>query len=460
MKALLILTYLILTSTLLETYQTEPSNTKLLIGYFRHGARREQKAIKSDNVAEYPDPNFGIGDLTPTGMRQEYLLGKALSVQYPQLFGKTADISTVKVHGSTFNRTIASAHSLFSGIYDLGSGQDIESDVKRNYLPPIEGFNPEVFEGKSALPNSATLFPVIVSSFVNNHLFTPDNDVTCKPLNARRKEIEKQMNLDYTKDFEPLFAKLNEFGYKPSMFEKDSFDFLSGLEVCDLIVSRAFNDHEFDKFDASLMEQCVYLNTFHGFRLNSGDYVKAINQKINQKVIQILEDFLNPKIEKKEKAVLFSGHDTSLESFWNNFFPDNWKCVLGNYKAKYGRQEEGDLGEGQCVDLIKFSANMLFEVHEEEGEFLMNLRFNNRLVFMNGGNKKVSVKEVIQLLKDSANGDWDKICRPEVTDKKIGAGLMYLFIATTILVLLTVGYYVSLSRTEKKSTADYEYNAI
>ena len=460
MKALLIFAFLIIACTLLETDPSPPENAKLLIGYFRHGARREQKSLKLDNLSEYPDLNFGIGDLTPTGMRQEYLLGRALSAQYPQLFGKTADISTVKVHGSTFNRTIASAHALFNGIYDLGSGLNIESNNKRDFLPPIDGYDPEIFEGESALPNKAVLFPVIVSSFLNNHLFTPDNDQTCKPMNIKRKEIEEQMNLEYTKEFQSLFDKLDEHGYKPSMVDRNLFDFLSGLEICDVVVSRAYNDPQFKQVDASLMEQCIYLNTFHGFKLNSGEYVKAINQKINQKVIQTLEDFLNPKIEKKEKAVLFSGHDTSLESFWNNFFPDNWKCVLGNYKAKYSKQEDGDLGLGECVDLLKFSSNMLFEVYEEDNDFFVNFRFNNKLVYMNELNKKVSVNQIIKILRDNTNGEWDMICRPDVVDKKTGTGLLCLFIATTILVLLAVGYYVKLSGTRKETTAEFDYNAI
>ena len=48
------------------------------------------------------------------------------------------------------------------GIFDLGSGNDIENDDKKFYNPPIKNFDIEYPKeyGKDALPYAMTMIPI------------------------------------------------------------------------------------------------------------------------------------------------------------------------------------------------------------------------------------------------------------------------------------------------------------
>jgi hypothetical protein len=450
-----------------------------IIAIIRHGARREQKQLKDELLSEYPDPNFGIGDLTLTGMRQVYILGKAMVQQYPHLFGKVADAYQVKAHASTYNRTVTSGHCFFSGVYDLGSGLDIESDKKEHYLPPIPTFDPKPFEGKSALPNRASLFPIEVASFPNNILMTPDNGLTCPALSKKRKVLEAEMNKAFTSAFAPLYRKFESLGYHPKIIEKDSFDFLGAYELCDVIVSRAYNDPKFTKYDDNVIEQCIYLTTFYGFKVNSGDHVIAVNQKLNEKVINMLKEVTDDKVKDKQKVYTFFSHDTNLESFWNNFFPEHWHCVIDRYHQKHGDKRTEDRGDRTpwtkglltteggrdpnecCMELVKFTANIILEIYKSEGVYHVNFKYNNKVVYLPGRTSAIKMTEAIEILQKNTRSDWDQICRPETHKNMPHPGLIVGFGFSAVLALAAIAWLLHILRKRQwRHNMDIVYDAI
>ena len=76
------------------------------------------------------------------------------------------------VFASNRERTLLSAFSQSFGIYDLGSGKEVENDDKQFYDPPIEDFNIPYEHGKSALPNKPTFLPIRTESVETNLIFT------------------------------------------------------------------------------------------------------------------------------------------------------------------------------------------------------------------------------------------------------------------------------------------------
>jgi lysosomal acid phosphatase len=87
----------------------------------RHGDRTPVHGIVSD---PYKWTN-GLGELTPHGMNQEYLLGTKLRkryiTQYKLLPPKYLN-NSVYVRSTDFNRTIMSAESFLAAFYPLGTG--------------------------------------------------------------------------------------------------------------------------------------------------------------------------------------------------------------------------------------------------------------------------------------------------------------------------------------------------
>lgn len=439
-----------------ESFQTTQT-VKYLTGIIRHGARREQKEIKDKIKNLYPDPNFGIGDLTPTGMRQEYLLGKVISEKYSHLFGQTFDVNKVKMQASAYNRTIVSGHSFFNGVYDLGSGKDIEYDNPKYYNPPIE--SKIVIDYKSALPKKATFVPLSVSSLENNSFLTPDNAKTCEKASVQRKILENVINTDHSKDFNPLYQALKEKGFDPkTIFDKDDYDFLSALEVCDVVVSKAYSDSEFKKYDEKLLEQCYYLNTFYGFRLYTGKHFLINTQKFNEKMIDLLNGFSDKTNKKNPNVQLFMAHDTTIQFFLGNFFPDNWMCVLDNYKAKYDKKQNNNPILKDCVDILKFTSNLLFEVIEEEGapELSINVLYNNVPLFLTSEKKPVPVSWFVEKLKYNIRGDWDDLCRPKAPMKTFTKVLFTVFVLSTCVIVALLVYLCILKRKNLSNSAKEE----
>ena len=83
----------------------------------------------------------GVGQLTPTGMRQEYELGKLLRQYYidqHHLLPENYDINAMYVRSSGIPRTLMSAQSILLGLYPLSTGPSLNESTKA--LP--EGFQP------------------------------------------------------------------------------------------------------------------------------------------------------------------------------------------------------------------------------------------------------------------------------------------------------------------------------
>ena len=83
----------------------------------------------------------GLGQLTPTGMRQEYFLGKTLRQRYVNqyhLLPKYYDTNAMRVRSSGITRTMMSAQSPLFGLYPLRTGPSLGmSKALPNGLQPI-----------------------------------------------------------------------------------------------------------------------------------------------------------------------------------------------------------------------------------------------------------------------------------------------------------------------------------
>lgn len=84
----------------------------------------------------------GLGQLTPTGMSQEYQLGQRLRKEYMmqyQLLPKEYSIKTMYVRSTEYDRTVMSAQSLLLGLYPQGKGPKIPAS--QTYALP-HGYQP------------------------------------------------------------------------------------------------------------------------------------------------------------------------------------------------------------------------------------------------------------------------------------------------------------------------------
>ena len=112
---------------------------ELVVEVFRHGARGP--------YADHPEYGFqpefetGLGQLTPTGERQHYLLGAKRRRTYIDEYGFLGDNFDPKelyAISTDVNRTIMSAHAHVMGIYPLQTGPTMQADKVREGLLPFQ----------------------------------------------------------------------------------------------------------------------------------------------------------------------------------------------------------------------------------------------------------------------------------------------------------------------------------
>lgn len=163
---------------------------KMVINLFRHGARLpyvpSQLGGKEDE-----NPLIDDSDLTPIGMRQQYLLGRAIRQKYGDFLAPQYNYANVEAYSSNRRRTIVSALSQIQGIFDLGTGFDIDNDNKDYYNPPIENFNipfPEN-EKHNALPKRPTFIPVQNPDTHRNTVFLAGSE--CPVLKDKISKVRK-----------------------------------------------------------------------------------------------------------------------------------------------------------------------------------------------------------------------------------------------------------------------------
>lgn len=118
-------------------------------------------SINEDIFGErWDDPS----QLTPVGMRMQYLLGRRNRVKYDNFLSSSFKANEILVQAAKFNNTISSAQAHLQGLFPQGTGPNL-SGYQRNVAYPPQGktgygdFNQEIF-GAPALPYNTQVFPV------------------------------------------------------------------------------------------------------------------------------------------------------------------------------------------------------------------------------------------------------------------------------------------------------------
>ncbi len=69
-----------------------------------------------------------------------YWLGKALKETYSEVIPKEYNFSNFEIHSRNMDYQIEAAQCIVYGIFGLGKGMKIESDIPWHYDPPIYNY--------------------------------------------------------------------------------------------------------------------------------------------------------------------------------------------------------------------------------------------------------------------------------------------------------------------------------
>ena len=163
---------------------SESAELLFVVEMVRHGARSEVKDLSFYEDIKWPE---GPGQLTPTGMRQQYLLGEDMRRSYIEdvsLLSSAYKSEEVYVRSTNVNRTIMSAYSQLMGLFP----ESAERTPKHNYseLSPIKlTMGEEISE--NGIPYEEDVYPIHVYDTEYDRLLVWDN--SCPEYRRVRREI-------------------------------------------------------------------------------------------------------------------------------------------------------------------------------------------------------------------------------------------------------------------------------
>lgn len=133
-------------------------NYRFIFSIFRHGARAPSRNVTS-GVDLFNNVWGSPGELTASGLRMEYILGRRTRAKYDVFLSSSYDTRELIVKTSIYNRTMMSAEAMLQGLYPNG-GPVLTTYQENNAYPKFNGNLASYRPNAGALPNGMQVFPI------------------------------------------------------------------------------------------------------------------------------------------------------------------------------------------------------------------------------------------------------------------------------------------------------------
>lgn len=130
--------------------------------YFEHAEDKPDQ----DPFITYSNKKYGFGQLTTTGKRQQYLLGKQLRKEYPEIYDNLLLYKNIDVSSTFYNRTFHSAQSLLAGLFPRGKIFDyqFEDYNDERYFPKMTIDKDIITEEQKKQPYRGDYYPIKITT--------------------------------------------------------------------------------------------------------------------------------------------------------------------------------------------------------------------------------------------------------------------------------------------------------
>ena len=319
----------------------------------RHGARTPYTFISQwDNNTVWPQ---GPGELLPEGMRQHYLIGTELRRRYmvqTQLLLPTYYQPEIFVYSTDYDRTLMSAQSQIQGLYPAGTGPLLRSqNMETQASPPIDISDLAQLNstmGLSALPNMTQVIPI--HSDIEDRQWALDSYGTCNYYNQLigfKSRPSKEQDDIWAQYPDVLSDVMTQMGYSEAKAKSEFSD------IMDSLISNRFVNNPFPLgFNQTFYDRGIALkNRLMNFHQFEPDLLARFSgTALLNLIVQNLQNIISGQIT--QKFFLYSAHDTSL------------MCALSFLLLNH-------------TDNPIFGSTMLFELHEYNQQFYVNVRYND-----------------------------------------------------------------------------------
>lgn len=333
------------------------SNARLLFvsEIFRHGARAsdinfDQAMTPKVNPLLEPmfteDPNFpnGVGMLTASGMRQQYLLGVHVRKEYIEkykLLNATYDVNEFYIQSTQVPRTIQSAECQLLGIYPLGSSVDLKQKQVKNAVPNIEIENLDKILQQLGLASVIDRFQPIP---VHNYDVNFEDDVlgyaNC-PLLIKDYN-ERVANTTFWKQWDDVYGpkiypQLSHIFGIP----EDQINFMLAFILTDLLYAEHFQgvpprynftDEEWNTMKSMQIVMLMNSISDESSKILASRYLRPIVEMMKKKVgLSYNETATAPYGD--SKMIAFSSHDLQVSHILKLLAPENLNLTFVDYAS-------------------------------------------------------------------------------------------------------------------------------
>ena len=332
----------------------------------RHGARTPLFLL-DDHEDMLGGKWVGKGLLTKLGRRQHYKLGLKSRKRYPNFLNNEYDPREILIYSTNFSRSILSAESLLSGLYNNISYQKFNfTDIYNNdddnmnlIIPPINLF----------IYNKEDKYKKKYEKIFHHRYHCPYlKDLVHK--NGDRLGAIKTLVNNFNKEYYDILIKEYKNINKKEIKKIRGFD-----KFCDVYTSIYFSKsriHILDKISkygkniTKIKDVCLdylYMVFIYG---KYGGYANKNAIVVISPIIKRILNWMELRMEKsnnfeseysKPKFVLYSGHDSTL------------------FEMQFFLNEIFDIG----LQYNDFASTQLFEVRKYNNLFYVEIYYNDKL---------------------------------------------------------------------------------
>lgn len=429
LKKLIKIFYLI---SLFTNFTKPKDKTELIIECVRHGARKAMDTVPSIPI---PEGRESKSELTITGMRNHFNLGRLIRMKYQNFLGEELLPQSVVVKSSSRERTVVSSFSQVNGLFYSFRNIQIETPTDERFWSP-PGFdhviNKSIFkkgnkadrkikqikskeinldldkdqikdksESKNleddllqATPGQSHFIPIHPAGAETDFLFHSVS--LCPHVKNAIQNSKKRWLKTASPNFTSTFKILEKNGiFSSQYFPEKSWNLENALLLMDNLISSIFNDGS-AKWNYELL---LHLITLHSIKEAQKAVLKNANRFSNHHLfkdwLRIFEDFeKSTKVpigfanSTPPKFVIYSGHDTTITHIASALFHDNnFDCIniaYQNFVANAHVASKNDflsvvdqVKSAGCIFPFQFASNFIFEIFSRDSDFFSVSRKNN-----------------------------------------------------------------------------------
>jgi len=389
-----LIAFLLLISLSLAQNSSSPD---LVIELFRHGARAPLHTTYAPDWYDYQ-----LGELTTIGMREHYLIGRALADQYPDILGQNYNLSKIYLRSSVLARSIDSAASQMYGVYE-GHGPALNSNSSypsSRAEPPfissdIQQINQNLSNSQAIPGGYIPIAPNTTTDEGGVTLLEP-TQVCFNLANNILENVLGDEAIQLWEDLAPTRQALQNAGL--SVNNPYDLGTLGDALVCDYYDGRTLPGNIDPNSE-------VYLNVTFA---RNWYFTQALwgaeqqRQLLSVPLFNYIFKYFDAKAAGTTdfQFMFLSTAETNLIDLLATLNILTADCLMDNYKAQLAGQ---DVPHPNC-NYTEFAASIILEFYNNSGSPTVIFKYNNVPMPVCSGQTECSYDEFKNLVNQSTNG--------------------------------------------------------